>query len=185
MEHCSRRSSGHRASSRARAVRRSKKTIEELELPTLTSTGESLIRIAPGFFDPDKHPRWPGGQSNGGQFRPADDGNGPDDLPRILPVADFSGGFHDAVVDAWMDYFKEKGIPAIKAPAIRMIGPDPSIIGYPDIIVNDPRLGLPWTVFEIKTGNDPTYTPHRRDTTHFCRLAVTYIQPTPGLRQLV
>ena len=40
-----------------------------------------------------------------------------------------------------------------------MIGPDPSIIGYPDIIVNDPRLGLPWTVFEIKTGNDPTYTP--------------------------
>ena len=49
-----------------------KKTIEEIELPALTSTGERLIRIAPGFFDPDKHPRWPSGQSNGGQFRPAD-----------------------------------------------------------------------------------------------------------------
>ncbi|HEX3970438.1 MAG TPA: hypothetical protein VHX19_03895 [Stellaceae bacterium] len=135
-----------------------KETIEKLELPALTTAGEQLMRIAPGFFEPDKHPRWPAGQPDGGQFRPVGGDGDTNDLPTILPVADFSGGFHDAVVDAWMDYFKQNGIPAVKAPGIRLIGPDARVIGYPDIIVNDPRIGLPWTAFEIKTGSDPTYT---------------------------
>lgn len=134
-------------------------TIAQLKLPPLTATGEQLMRIAPNFFDPDKHPRWPAGQSDGGQFRPADgsgDGNG---LPAIVPVADFSGGFHRAVVDAWMDFFREKGIPAVDEPLIQSVGTLGVVGGRPDIIVNDPSLGLPWTVFEIKTGDDPTFTP--------------------------
>lgn len=30
----------------------------------------------------------------------------------FVPVADFSGGFHDVVVDTWVDYFQRNGTPA-------------------------------------------------------------------------
>jgi hypothetical protein len=56
-------------------------TITKLTLPPLTAIGERLTRIAPGFFDSDKHPRWPAGQSDGGQFRPTDGS-------AVIPVAD-------------------------------------------------------------------------------------------------
>lgn len=87
-------------------------TITKLNLPPLTAFGQELTRIAPGFFDADKHPRWPAGSpdSTGGEFRPADsDDNVPTNLPSIIPVTDYSGGFHQAVVDAWMEALRQKG----------------------------------------------------------------------------
>ena len=80
--------------------------------------------------------------------------SGPSSL--FVPVSDFSGGFHDVVVDTWVDYFQKNGIPVVKAPAVRLIGSDGSVIGYPDIIVDVPSQGL--TVVEVKTGEDPPLT---------------------------
>jgi len=125
-----------------------------LESLDIDATTIRLVKASPADL---KHPGWPAGAPNrqGGQFRPKDgDLDGFD--PPIIPAADFSGGFHDAVIDAWMDFFREKGIPALAAPAIRVVGPNSRVVGYPDIIIQGPGPG--WTVFEIKTGNDPTFT---------------------------
>jgi RecB family exonuclease len=58
-----------------------------------------------------------------------------------------------------MDYFQKNGVAAVKTPAVRAIGPDNSVIGYPDIIVVLPGVGL--AVIEVKTGEIPTYTPNQ------------------------
>jgi hypothetical protein len=113
-------------------------------------------------WDLDKHPRT-GEKPNPGWFAPiahSDPGPQPHDPfggngPQ--PVVDFSGGFHDAVVNSWMTYFQSVGIPVVQAPAIRVIGPDNSVIGYPDMIVDLPTIGL--SVIEVKTGGIPTFTP--------------------------
>ena len=128
--------------------------LELLEGLDLDSTSLHLLKANP---DDLKHPGWPAGapDSHGGQFRPKD-GDGDTANPSEMPVADFSGGFHDAVIDAWMDYFKQKGIPAVSTPAIRVVGPNNMVVGYPDIISRGPGPG--WTVYEIKTGDDPPLT---------------------------
>ena len=74
----------------------------------------------------------PDNQTAGDFVRADGEGRNTSDLAdAILPVADFSGGFHDAVVDAWMDYFKQNGIPAVESASYSMIGPDARVIGYP------------------------------------------------------
>jgi hypothetical protein len=83
----------------------------------------------------------------------------PDRNQIVAPVADFSGGFHDTVVDTWLDFLKKNGIQAEKTIGVRVIGPNNSIVGYPDIIAQIPGTGL--TVIEVKTGVDPTLTPRQ------------------------
>jgi len=63
-----------------RQLGEAQETITKLNLPPLTAFGEQLTRIAPRFFDPDKHPRWPAGSpdSTGGEFRPAEGDEAPD-----------------------------------------------------------------------------------------------------------
>ena len=111
--------------------------------------------------DDPKHPGWPAGTEGGlgGKFRPKD--GDPSDLGLLVPVpiADFSGGFHGVVIDTWMKFFDEKGVPAVKAPAIRFVGPNNSVVGYPDMIADIPGEGL--TVIEVKTGVNPTLTPNQ------------------------
>ena len=65
-----------------------------------TGATDKIGKAAP---DDLKHPGWPTGTSGGlgGKFRPTDGSNRPGDAAMPLPVADFSGGFHGAVVDAW------------------------------------------------------------------------------------
>jgi hypothetical protein len=118
------------------------------------------IRLLKAGSDDPQHPGWPAGTPGGlgGKFRPRNGGAPAFDLPAVSPV-DFSDGLHDAVVDAWMAYFQEKGIPAVNEPGIRFIGPNNSIIGYPDMIVNMPGKGL--VVIEVKTGSDPILTPNQ------------------------
>lgn len=116
-------------------------------------------------WDADKHPRR-GEPPNPGWFAPVDQGQSvasrSDAVRGVapVPVVDFSGGFHDAVVDAWVKAFGDAGIPAVKAPAIRLIGPDNRVIGYPDIIIHWP--GQPIEVYEVKTGSDPPLTFNQR-----------------------
>lgn len=122
---------------------------------SLYSSG--LLKASP---DDLNHPGWPAGTSGsrGGQFRPrnSDESGG----EPLLPVADFSGGFHDAVVDAWMGLFQKEGIPAVRAPAIRIIGSNPNVIGYPDMMVH--QAGYPLEIWEVKTGGDPPFTDNQR-----------------------
>ena len=124
------------------------------------------IRLLKASADDPKHPGWPAGTPGGlgGQFRPRGrDASGSEtssslDLPRAAPIADFSGGFHDAVVNAWLAYFRTKGIPAIPGMGIRVIGSNSSVIGFLDIIANIPEMGG-LVVIEVKTGADPPFTP--------------------------
>ena len=106
--------------------------------------------------DDPKHPGWPAGTSGGkgGKFRPKD-GFAADtsESPALIPVIDFSAGFHEAVVNHWLGYLKSIGIPAIKEPAVRLIGQPDTVFGYPDIIAIMPGTGP--SVLEIKTGNEP------------------------------
>ncbi|HZV07348.1 MAG TPA: hypothetical protein VE999_19855, partial [Gemmataceae bacterium] len=82
------------------------------------------IHLVKARADDPQHPGWPAGTPGGlsGKFRPRNGGAPALDLPAVTPVADFSGGFHEAVVDTWMAYFQEKGIPAVKTPGVRFIG---------------------------------------------------------------
>lgn len=124
------------------------------------------VRLLKASPEDLKHPGWPAGTPDGlgGKFRPKDGDAAGDtagsDLPEAIPVADFSDGFHDAVVNQFMDYYQKKGIPAVKGPSIRFIGPDNSVIGRPDIIASLPNLGL--TVIEVKTGKNPPLTDNQR-----------------------
>jgi len=130
---------------------------ELLDALEMDSTALRLLKASPE--DP-KRPGWPAGTpgGRGGKFRPKDEGGNQafSNLPVPIPVADFSGGFHDVVVKAWMDYFQKNGIPAIEKPALRFIGPNDAVIGFPDMIVRLPGIGL--AVIEVKTGNDPPLT---------------------------
>jgi hypothetical protein len=101
----------------------------------------------PGWFTSVNHQRTSDGASNASGVVP-------------IPVVDFSGGFHHAVVKTWMDYFQKNGIPAVQATPIRVIGPDERVIGYPDMIVRLP--GRPVEAIEVKTGSDPPLTPNQR-----------------------
>jgi hypothetical protein len=64
-------------------------TIAKLKLPPLAAFGEQLTRIAPGFFDPDKHPRWPAGSPNhtGGEFRPTESDDARDSASKPTQTA--------------------------------------------------------------------------------------------------
>jgi hypothetical protein len=112
-------------------------------------------------YNPDE-PRVPAGNPDGGQWT---DGEGDEQTPAerdtfdpnaVIPVADFSGGFHDEVVKAWLDTWDRHGIPAVAVPAIRFIGPDGRVQGYPDVLIHEPGQAI--EAFEIKTGSDPTFT---------------------------
>jgi hypothetical protein len=143
--------------------------VDAVELLEGLGIDTGFIRLLKASADDLRHPGWPAGTPDGlgGKFRPRDDdAAGSEDtsepaLPVATPVADFSGGFHDAVVTAWLLYFQKTGIPAIPGLGIRIIGSNSSIIGYLDIIVNAPQLGG-LAVIEVKTGDDPPLTPMQR-----------------------
>ncbi|HEV2546310.1 MAG TPA: hypothetical protein VGU20_03150 [Stellaceae bacterium] len=120
------------------------------------------IRLLKASPDDPNHPGWPTGTpgGRGGKFRPRNGGGDAFGVPGPAPVADFSGGFHDVVVKAWVDYFRKHGIPVVTKPGLRLIGANDSIIGFPDMMVKLPgTLGL--TVIEVKTGGDPPPTPNQ------------------------
>ena len=63
------------------------------------------------------------------------------------------------MVDYWVKYYQERGISAVKTPAIRWIG-QTDIAGYPDIFVKLPDVGL--AAIEIKTGENPGFTEQQK-----------------------
>ena len=84
----------------------------------------------------------------------------PDDrYGQVVPVIDFSGGAHRELVDAWMDYFKKQGYPAITELPIRLVG-GTDVYGRLDILAKLPICGI--CALEMKTGNDPTFTENQR-----------------------
>jgi hypothetical protein len=127
-----------------------------------------LDSLAHDAWDETKHPRV-GGGANPGWFAPV--GNGSSSVfsqeehdsrnaqTGPTPIADFSGGFHDAVVDDLLKAFAAAGVPAVKEPAIRLIGPNTDVVGYPDILIHAP--GQPVEAIDVKTGNLPTLTPNQ------------------------
>lgn len=130
----------------------------------LDTTALDLLKAG---FNPDE-PRVPAGNPDGGQWTDGEEdelqlplpaGSDTFDPGAIIPVADFSGGFHDDVVRAWLDAWQEKGIPAVASPAIRFIGPDGRVQGFPDVLIHEPGQAV--EAYEIKTGADPTFTPQQ------------------------
>jgi hypothetical protein len=115
-------------------------------------------------YSPDQ-PRVTAGNSDGGRWTrggdlaPYNDSRTLSDAPTSIPIVDFSGGFHDEVVNAWMDLFQKNGYPAVKEPAIRLVG-GTDVYGRPDILAKLPGYGL--CAVEIKTGNDPVFTDNQR-----------------------
>jgi hypothetical protein len=109
----------------------------------------SLSKDNPDWED---EPRVPAGNPDGGQWT----SEGDDADPSAVTEVDFSEGFHDEVVDAWVKAFNDSGTPAVKAVGLRMVGTDGSIIGYPDILLRAPSL--PVEAIEVKTGVAPTFT---------------------------
>jgi hypothetical protein len=111
-----------------------------------------LLKASP---DDPEHSGWPAGAAGGkgGKFRPKDTATDFISPVTPIPVIDFSRGFHEAVVNHWMAYLKSIGIPAIKEPAVHMIGLPEDILGYPDIMAIMP--GMEPSVLEIKTGEEP------------------------------
>ncbi len=116
------------------------------------ATAASLRKFNPDWED---EARVPAGSPDGGQWT----SEGGDADPSAVTEVDFSEGFHDEVVDAWVKAFNDGGTPAVKAVGLRMVGTDGSIIGYPDILIRAP--GLPVEAIEVKTGTAPTFTPNQ------------------------
>jgi hypothetical protein len=83
----------------------------------------AAIRSVKAGPDDPKHPGWPTGTSGGrgGKFRPRSRDGAPIGVLGPTPVVDFSGGFHDVVVKAWVDYFQKNGIPVVTKPGLRFI----------------------------------------------------------------
>ena len=96
--------------------------------------------------------------------------------------AEERAGFHDAVVDAWMAVLKKAGIPAVDGPAIRIIGADPTVVGYPDIMVH--LAGTPVAVFEVKTGADPPFTDNQRAYIPLLQIGGHMYSTDPRIRDL-
>jgi len=136
--------------------------VAPLELLEGLDIDTTPIRLLKASVDDPKHPGWPAGTpgGQGGRFRPNDSDAPEPNVPAATPVADFSGGFHDAVVDSWMAYFATIGVPAVKNPAIRLVGSEGEVFGYPDIMANVTQLGG-LVVIEVKTGDNPTLTPNQ------------------------
>jgi hypothetical protein len=129
----------------ASQVRRLSAGVASLELLDGLNIDTAPIRLLKASVDDPKHPGWPAGTpgGQGGKFRPNDGGGAPEpNVPAATPVADFSGGFHDAVVDSWMAYFATIGVPAVKNRAIRLVGSEGEVFGYPDIMANITQLGV-------------------------------------------
>ena len=132
--------------------------LEKLFIPGTHARSVGLLKVD---WDSAEHPR-AGGGPNPGWFAAVSEERssgmaseaGADIAP--LPVQDFSDGFHDVVVDDLVKAFTAAGVPAVKAPAIHLIGPDESIAGRPDILIHPP--GRPVEVVEVKTGSSPTFT---------------------------
>jgi hypothetical protein len=136
--------------------------LEKLFIPRSRWRGADALKVD---WDSAKHPREGDGRNPGWfaivgreQSATAADTSGAGMAP--IPVQDFSGGFHDVVVDAWVAEFKSRGIPVVEAPAIRVIGADSKVVGFPDMIIQRP--GEPIEVVEVKTGSDPPLTPNQR-----------------------
>ena len=121
-------------------------------------------------FDPSE-PRLSAGNPDGGQWTTGDIAIQANGAPRgrphpiygpngvfapIIDVADFSSGFHQAVVDAWVAEAEKQGWPVVDGPAIRVVGPNNQVIGYPDLVVKRPDGVL--EILEVKTGDDPPLT---------------------------
>jgi hypothetical protein len=128
------------------------------------NVGKQFANHALGKASPDdpEHPGWPARTAGGkgGKFRPKDAATDFSSAAAPIPVVDFSAGFHEANVNHWMGYLKSIGIPAIKEPAVHMIGLPEDILGYPDIIAIMPGMGP--SVLEIKTGDETiTLTPNQ------------------------
>lgn len=51
---------------------------------------------------------------------------------------------------------RKNGWVVVEAPAIRLVGPNSSVVGYPDLIVKRPDGDL--EIWEVKTGMDPPLT---------------------------
>ncbi|HEX9488845.1 MAG TPA: hypothetical protein VF930_01085 [Stellaceae bacterium] len=158
------------------------KAISEL-VAQLAESG--LLKV---MWNPEKHPRT-GEAPNPGWFAPAGDDASTDAATTnsggdadTVPVADFSGGFHGAVVDAWMAVLKKAGIPAVDGPAIRIIGADPTVVGYPDIMVH--LAGTPVAVFEVKTGADPPFTDNQRAYIPLLQIGGHMYSTDPRIRDL-
>jgi hypothetical protein len=122
------------------------------------------LNLLKAGFNPDE-PRVPAGNPDGGQWTYGEEGGPAPPVPvrndsfdpnAVIPVADFSGGFHDTVVQDWLDALKNKGIPAIAGPAIRFIGPDGRVQGYLDLLIHEPGQAV--EAYEVKTGANPTFT---------------------------
>ena len=107
-------------------------------------------------YDPNE-PRVPKGDPRGGQWT-----NGGNDAAGDEPTyteVDFSDGFHDEVVAAWVKAFNDSGATAVKVIGLRVTGTTGPVIGYPDILIRVP--GLPVEAIEVKTGSAPTFTPNQ------------------------
>jgi hypothetical protein len=81
-------------------------------------------------------------------------------IPSLIPVADFSGGAHGALVDAFMALFRKQGFPAAKEVPISLVG-SAGVFGRLDILAKLP-ICIAVCAFEMKTGIDPTFTENQR-----------------------
>jgi hypothetical protein len=144
-------------------------------------------------WDPSKHPRL-GGPPNAGWFASVAHRYAPDAHsaalswlgvpPSVLPPTeiDFGDGFHDAVVKVWADAFRKNGIPVVERPSIRVIGPDPRVVGQPDMLIHEPGHGV--EAIEVKTGSDPTFTPNQAWYIPVLQIGNHLYSTDPGVRDL-
>jgi hypothetical protein len=82
--------------------------IENLE--SIDHTAEKLEALTKASPDDPEHPGWPADTPGGlgGKFRAKDADAEAESGSRATPVVDFSGGYHDAVVDHWIKSFRKR-----------------------------------------------------------------------------
>jgi hypothetical protein len=114
-------------------------------------------------FDPDQ-PRAPAGSPDGGQWSrtpgapvkaPA---NGSNAHPNIVDVA-YNGGYHDRVVKYLADAFRANG--SLVETNISLTTIDGATTAIADILLRPPAPGALF-ILEVKTGDDPGFTPSQR-----------------------
>jgi Phage portal protein len=99
-----------------------------------------------------------------------------------VPVADFSGGAHGALVDAFMALFKRQGFPAITEVPISLVG-SAGVFGRLDILAKLP-ICIAVCAFEMKTGIDPSFTENQRDYIPLLRLGGHVYSTDPRIQGL-
>jgi hypothetical protein len=137
------------------------------------------VHFAKAGFNPDE-PRIPKGDHGGGEWTDGG-GSSPDASPsNLLTDAAYQGTYHNIVVAEVAAYLRSKGLKVITE--VDLIARNGARTRADIIAVK--VLGGPLLLVEVKTGNEPRYTPRQGDVYPMAQIGDHVFSPNPKIETL-